>query len=112
MSLKLLATAEASIKRAQIVGGKRAEPVVVLTELACTPLYPADAKQVNDLLQRLKLETPFRMLETFVSGNHDIRGGDTLVMNGREYPIRAVANWSPGRMSRAFTHLTVEDIPA
>ena len=109
MSLRLLASETASVKRAQIVGGKRGAPVVVLTGLICTPLYPADPGQANNLLQRLKLETPYRLMETFVAGHHDIQSGDTLVVGGDEYTVRAAAEWAMPGASRKFTHLTVEE---
>lgn len=111
MSLRLLATETASIKRALIVAGKRGAPTTVLSGLACTPLYPADPGAVNNLLQRLKLETPYRLLETFVTGTPDIRGGDTLVVGGAEYTVRAVADWTMPGISRRFAHLTVEELP-
>ena len=107
-----LASKTASVKRAPIVGGKRGQPATVLSGLVCTPLYPADAGQANNLLQRLKLETPYRLLETFVAGHHDVQGGDTLVIDGDEYTVRAVAEWEMPGISRRFTHLTVEELPS
>jgi hypothetical protein len=113
MSLLMLATKTASVKRASIVGGKRGEPVTVLSDLPCTPLYPADPDMVNNLLQRLNISTPYRMLETFVPGNHEIHTGDMLIVDGESYQVRAVADWKPGRpTTRAFTHLTIEEIPS
>lgn len=113
MSLNLLATETASIKRAAIAGGKRGQPTTVLEGLRCTPLYPADAGAANNLLQRLKLETPYRILETFVLGQPDIQGGDTLVLEGDdEYTVRAVAPWTLPGISRQFTHLMVEERPS
>lgn len=111
MSLRLLATATASVKRATIVAGKRGAPATVLTGLRCTPLYPADAGAVNNLLLRLKSETPYRILETFVLGRPDIQGGDLLVLDGDEYTVRAVAEWTMPGASRQFTHLMVEELP-
>jgi hypothetical protein len=107
MSLKPLATATASTKRAQIASGKRGDPVTLLVRLECTPLYPADPGQVNNLLQRLKLETPYNLYETFVMGAHDIQNGDTFVVDGNEYVVRAAATWEPSATS-AYMHLTVE----
>lgn len=112
MSLHLLATKTASIKRAQIAAGKRGAPVTVLDNLRCTPLYPADAGAVNNLLMRLKSETPYRILETFVLGRPDIQGGDLLVVEGDSYTVRAVAEWTMPGATRQFTHLMVEELPA
>ena len=111
MSLNLLATETASIKRAVISGGKRGAPATVLDDLRCTPLYPADAGAVNNLLLRLKSETPYRIMETFVLGRPEIQGGDTLVVRGDEYTVRAVAEWTLPGISRQFTHLMVEELP-
>lgn len=114
MSLLMLATRTASVKRASIASGKRGTPATVLTGLQCTPLYPADPGEVANLLQRLNIDTPYRMMETYVIGNQPIQAGDTLeVDDGSAYQVRAVANWSVNRPStRAFTHLTVEEIPS
>lgn len=112
MSLNLLATETASIKRALIAGGKRGAPQIVLDGLRCTKLFPADAGAVNNLVQRLKLDAPGRILETFVLGNPDIRAGDSLVLDGDAYTVRAVADWTMPSASRKFVHLTVEEIPA
>lgn len=112
MSLDLLATKTASIKRAQIAAGKRGQPVTVLNGLKCTPLYPADPGAVNNLLMRIKSETPYRILETFLTGRPDIRGGDLLVVDGDAYTVRAVAEWTMPGGSRRFTHLLVEELPS
>ena len=113
MSLLMLATKSASVKRAAIVAGKRGEPATMLTGLQCTPLYPADPDQVNNLLRRLGVETPYRMMETYVLGDQPVQAGDTLEVDGSTYQVRAVASWVPGQpTTRAFTHLTVEEIPA
>lgn len=111
MSLRLLMTRAASVKRATIAGGKRGTPVAVLTGIACTPLYPADAGAVNNLLMQIKSDTPYRILETFVAGKPDIRGGDLLAVDGETYTVRAVAEWEMPGGTRQFTHLLVEELP-
>lgn len=113
MSLRAMATKTATVKRAAIAGGKRGEPVTLLDGVACTPLYPADPKDAAELLQRLKISTPYRLLETYLPGSHEINAGDTLIVDGASYQIRAVAGWQPERpCSRTFVHLTVEEIPS
>jgi hypothetical protein len=114
MSLLMMAKKTASVQRASIVGGKRGAPVEVLAGLQCTPLTPADPGTINAILQRTGASSaPYRMHDTFVLGEQAIFAGDTLVMDGESYQVRAAANWAPGRpCSRAFTHLTVEEIPA
>lgn len=114
MSLLMLATRTASVKRASIASGKRGAPATVLTGLQCTPPYPADPGAVANLLQRLGINTPYRMFETYVLGEQPIQAGDTLeVDEDGAYQVRAVASWTANRPStRAFTHLTVEEIPS
>lgn len=112
MSLHLLATETASVKRATIAAGRRGAPATVLEGLRCTPLYPADAGAANALLLRIKSETPYRILETFVLGRPDIQGGDVLAVGGAEYTVRSVAPWAMPGASREFTHLMVEELPS
>ena len=111
MSLRLLMSEIADIKRATISLGKRGAPETVLTGLACTPLYPADPGAVNGLLMQPQSETPYRLLEAFVTGHPSIKGGDLLVMAGESYTVRAVAKWTMPLASRKFTHLLVEERP-
>lgn len=111
MSLNLLATKTASVKRAAITLGKRGEPATVLTGLACTPLYPADPGAANNLLMRPEAETPYHLLETFVIGNPAILGGDLLVVDGEAYTVRAAAPWTMPGALRQFLHLLVEELP-
>ena len=111
MSLRLLMTKTADVQRAVIAGGKRGAPATVLTGLACTPLYPADGGAANNLLMQSESRTPYRMLESFVAGNPDIRGGDLLVVDGESYTVRAVAEWEMPGASRRFTRLLLEETP-
>ena len=60
-----LATETASTKRPPaVVAGKRGAPVTLLASIQCTPLDPADP----EIRQRLALETPHELLQTFVNG--------------------------------------------
>jgi hypothetical protein len=64
-----LATVTASTKRAPaIASGKRGTPAENVTGISCTPLDPVDP----DLRQRLVLDTPHELLQTFADG------GDTF----------------------------------
>lgn len=100
-----LATVTAQTKRAPAIsGGKRGEMEFHLANFKCTPLDVVDA----ELRQRLTLDTPHELLQTFVDGNLDIREGDLLVVGGKEYPIRAVADWT--WRGSVYRHLVVEDL--
>jgi len=60
----VMANVTASTKRsAAISGGKRGKPVTNLSGLACTPLDPV----TQDVIERLALESPVRLLETFIA---------------------------------------------
>lgn len=107
VSLAAMATVTASTKRAAIVSGKRAAPTTNLTGLAITPLDPVDPELQN----RLHLDTPHELLQTFIPGDYDVLEGDVLVVAGVEYPVRRAAQWASGtRSGGEFTHLVVEDL--
>jgi hypothetical protein len=110
-SFTRMATVTASTKRppALDADGQRGEPETHLAELFCTPLDPADSEQARDLALRLRqvLDSPFKILETFVGTGLDIVEGDVLVVSGREYPIRGVNPWV--WRGAEYLHLLLED---
>jgi hypothetical protein len=89
-SFARLATVTASTKRAALSSGKRGTPTTKIASLNCLPLDPVSA----ELRQRLQLDTPHEVLQTFVDADLDIIEGDTLTVGGVDYPIRAVEEWS------------------
>jgi hypothetical protein len=98
-------TVTASTKRSPaLAGGKRGAPVTHLASLRCMPLDPVDP----ELRQRLALNTPHELLQTFVDGALDVVEGDFLAVGGTDYPIRSCAEWE-WRGSR-FAHLVLEDL--
>lgn len=98
-------TVTASTKRSPaLAGGKRGAPVAHLTSLRCTPLDPVDP----ELRQRVALNTPHELLQTFVAGALDVVEGDLLVVGAAEYPIRSCAEWAWG--AGKFLHLVLEDL--
>lgn len=101
------ATVTASTKRAPAIsGGKRGTPVTEIASLRCTPLDPVDA----ELRQRLSLETPHELMQTFVDGALDVVEGDILTVGGVDYPIRAVENWTWRHQGSDFRRLILEDL--
>jgi hypothetical protein len=100
----LMATETVSTKRLPpLVGGKRGEPELHLTGLACTPLDPVTESTIN----RLQLRTPYTMRECYMETG-DVAKGDLLVLDDRDYPIQAVeARRWPADGSR-YLHLVVE----
>ena len=89
-SFQRMATVTASTKRAAAISaGKRGTPTTKLSSIKCLPLDPVDP----ELKQRLALDTPHELLQTFVEGNLDIVEGDILTVSGEDYPVRSVADW-------------------
>jgi hypothetical protein len=69
VGMRRLCSETATTKRQPaIASGKRGTPATNLTGLKCTPLDPVDP----DLAQRLALNTPHELLQTYVDG------GDTF----------------------------------
>lgn len=97
-------TVTAGTKRAPaIAGGKRGTPVTQVASFLCTPLDPVDA----EVRQRLGVQTPHELLQTFTKET-DIVQGDILVVASVEYPIRSCAEWV--WRGTTFRHLVVEDL--
>ena len=100
-----MASVTASTKRPPAVSsGKRGAPVENVASLSCTPLDPVDP----ELRQRLGLDTPHELLQTFVDDGVDIVEGDILVVSSTEYPIKAVGSWT--WQSTSYVHLVLEDL--
>lgn len=97
-------TVTASTKRQPAISsGKRGAPVTQVASLRCTPLDPVDP----ELRQRLALDTPHELLQTFTQET-DIVQGDLLTVAGVDYPVRSCAEWT--WRGTTFRHLVVEDL--
>jgi hypothetical protein len=79
-----------------IGSGRRGTSSVHLSNIPAIPLSPVDAQT----RERLVLETPFELLQTFVQGSPDVKKGDTLQLGSSTYPIRHVGQWSFGADTR------------
>lgn len=111
--LDILATKTLDVKRPPAMsGGKRGQPVAVdgLAALPCLPLAPVQPARAQELIARWKFPAAVVLLETWVAGKHDIRHGDVVVLDGGEYPVRAVAAWTAFGGAGEHTHLVVEDV--
>jgi hypothetical protein len=97
-------TVTASTKRQPTISsGKRGAPTTQVASLKCTPLDPVDP----ELRQRLALDTPHEVLQTFTQET-DIAEGDLLTVAGVDYPIRSCAEWA--WRGTTFRHLVIEDL--
>lgn len=99
------ATITASTKRSPSASaGKRGAPTTFIASLSCTPLDPVDP----ETRQRLAINTPHELLQTFVDAGLDILEGDILVVDGVDYPIRSAAQWA--WRNSEFVHLVIEHL--
>lgn len=95
-SFTRLAVVNASTKRPPAMSnGKRGEPAARLGLVKCLPLDTAEQQRVRDLAARLgmALDAPLDILQTMTEGSQDIKEGDVLVVDTKEYPIRAIDDW-------------------
>lgn len=100
-----LATETASTKRLPAISnGKRGTATVNVGTISCTPLDPVDA----DLQQRLELDTPHELLQTFVRGDPDIIEGDIFTYDELDYPIRSCEEWKWS--DDIYLRLVLEDL--
>lgn len=105
-SFRLLARYEAIIKRLpKIINGKRGEARLIAQGIFCTPLDPIS----EEIKERMGLpRSEAMLLQTYLDGEIDVRAGDTLTVNGRDYPVKAAASYNfAGSIT---THLIVERI--
>jgi hypothetical protein len=109
LGFTVMASVTASTKRHGAVGsttGLRAAAATNIASLKCTPLDPVDA----ELKQRLGLDTPHQLLQTYVDGGLDIKVGDILVVSSVEYPIKRCGKWDWRLTGSNFVALVVEDL--
>ncbi len=100
-----MATHSANIKKDPAAsGGKIGKAEFAMVNIPCLPLDPVDP----ELRQSLGIDSPHRLLQTFIEGKYDIRNGYLLVEGGKEYPIRSVAPWD-WRGTQVLA-LVIEDI--
>lgn len=105
-SFTRLLTKTATVKRAEIVSGKRGgTPETVISNLPCMPLMPVDAETRN----RLALDTPHQLMQTMIPGTYSVRRGDVLTLEGVDYPVATVEPW-PFKSGDPRTRLILEKL--
>lgn len=93
LAMRRLMTVAAAVKRPPTPAGTPAlggAMTVILPAIRCTPLDPVNAETAL----RAGLSTPHGVLRTFVDDGLDVRAGDYLVVDGKQYPVRAAASWT------------------
>lgn len=90
-AMKLMMCYTASTKRRPATGatGIQAAPTTYLTALKITPIDPLN----EELILRLKIESPVRHRVCYTTTDQDIAMGDVLVYGGREYIVRGLGEW-------------------
>jgi hypothetical protein len=97
----------ASTKRPPVISsGKRGAAATNISSLRCTPLDPVDP----EIRQRLILNTPNELLQTYTEGGLDIVEGDILTVSSVDYPIRAVGEWYWPVDGTNTCYLVLEDL--
>ncbi len=92
-SLRRLMVIVAAVKRPPTPAGTPAlggTMAVIHPAILCTPLDPVNAETAA----RAGLSTPHGVLRTFADAGLDVRAGDYLVVDGRQYPVRSAASWT------------------
>jgi hypothetical protein len=89
-----------------IVGGKRGDPVLHLQDVPSTALLPV----TSEIIARFGTDGPIELLQAFVPGGYDVREGDFVVYNSKEYPVRGANEWELGEKS--LIHLIIEETKA
>lgn len=99
-----------------LVGGRRGEEQLHLTNIPATPLEPVSV----EIAMRVVLQTPHEVWQCFVGGDYEIREGDVLVVarpadangRGKKMPIRAVETvpWEDGQDVTMTRRLVVEEL--
>ena len=88
-----------------VSGGKRGTPETVVADLSFEPLESVDP----ELRQRLALDTPHELLQTFIEGDYDIQTGDFFTTGSTTYPIKAAYKWDWWNGNYNI-HLILEDL--
>lgn len=106
----LMATHVAQIMSPPAVGagGKRGAAVLAIGGIPCFPLDYVSAQ----VAQRLGLDAPARLRQTFLDGKLNVERGSILVWDdGQQYPVRACEPWDWDGNGE-YTHLVVEALEA
>lgn len=110
LGLRLMATILVGLKRSpEVVAGARGEATLYRSDLRATPLCPVD----GETRARVATDSAHTVYEAYVFDEVDIRNGDILISDGRDYPIRAVEPWQyavPLGAAVVVRRLLVEDV--
>ena len=83
----------ASTERQQFVNGKRTGFAAHLSNLPCSPPYPASPSRTAALLVDADSRRKASVYECFVAGQLDIQNGDRLTTDGVTYLVQSAGYW-------------------
>lgn len=112
MSARAFCTVTASTKRnADLGSGRTGAPVTHLASLAITPLWPTSQETINTL----SLNSPRETKECFHvpaagAALPDVRERDILTVDGVDYPIQYVGEWTDARVPTL--HIVIQEVKA
>lgn len=104
-----MATQTCTIKRVPFADGQSGLPEIHIADLACTPLMSVDETGVTASRAQALGSAMVGRKQVMVFENKDIKSGDLLVLNGKEYPIVEVNPWN---VSEPFMTLIVNEVQA
>lgn len=73
--------------------GKQAAPQPYLTSLKITPIDPLNLDEFHNIIERYGIKAPQRLRACYTQTTADLRMGDILVFDGKEYTIKGLGPW-------------------
>ena len=94
-AMKRMMSVTVSTKRrpAPDANGKQLAPQPYLTSLKITPIDPLNLDEFHNIVERYGIKAPQQLRACYSQTNQDIRVGDIIVCNGREYTIEGLGPW-------------------
>lgn len=104
-----LATKTCHIKRVSFADGRSELPANHLADIPCTPLMSVDESAIAPSRSQSIGSAMVNRKQVMIFKEYDIRSGDILVLDNREYPISDVNPWA---VTEAFMVLILNDVKA
>lgn len=104
-----LATETCHIKRVLFTDGRSELPANHIADIKCTPLMAMDETTFTHSRGQGLGSAMVNRKQVMIFKVYDIRQGDILVLNNKEYPIDQVNTWTP---NEPFMVLILNDIQA
>jgi hypothetical protein len=93
--MKRMMSVTVSTKRRPSVSsdGKQSAPTTFLTSLKVTPIDPLNTDEFHNIIIRYKIENPHRLYGCYCASNEDVRIGDVIVWDNREFNLKGCGDW-------------------